>query len=113
MEVRHDCTDPRTNQAGRDRHRYDREVCHRTVAILRPDVIYGNGLERGELTWEQYVSQYGAILARTPDVVWNTLAAQPEARLLCYCRDGVPCHTHLIIEYAVGIWPDRFRDGRT
>ncbi|CAE6733052.1 hypothetical protein NSPZN2_100453 [Nitrospira defluvii] len=45
MEVRHDCTDPRTNQAGRDRHRYDREVCHRTVAILRPDVVYGDGLE--------------------------------------------------------------------
>lgn len=71
------------------------------------------GWKRGELTWEQYVSQYGAILARVPDVVWNTLAAQPEARLLCYCRDGVPCHTHLIIEYAVGIRPDRFRDGRT
>lgn len=55
------------------------------------------GWKRGELTWEQYVSQYGTILARVPDVVWNILAAQPEARLLCYCRDGVPCHTHLII----------------
>ena len=71
------------------------------------------GWKRGSLTWEQYAAQYRAILTRVPDVVWNILAARPEARLLCYCRDGVPCHTHLIIEYAVATWPDRFRDGRT
>ena len=70
------------------------------------------GWKRGELTWEQYIAQYGTILARVPAVVWNTLATQAEARLLCYCRDGVHCHTHLIIDYAVATWRDRFRDGR-
>lgn len=70
------------------------------------------GWKRRALTWDQYAAQYRAMLTRVPDVVWNTLATQPEARLLCYCRDGVPCHTHLIIEYAVATCPDRFRDGR-
>jgi hypothetical protein len=71
------------------------------------------GVKRGASTWEQYAAKYRAILTRVPDVVWNTLAAQPDARLLCYCRDGLACRTHLIIEYAVGIWLDRFRDGCT
>ncbi len=70
------------------------------------------GWKRGALSWEQYAAQYREILTRVPAVVWTTLAAQAEARLLCYCRDGLPCHTHLIIEYAVAAWPDRFRDGR-
>jgi len=32
--------------------------------------------------------------------------------LLCYCPDGVFCHAHLLVEYAVKHYPDWFQDAR-
>lgn len=32
--------------------------------------------------------------------------------LLCYCPDGVFCHTHLLVDYAVKRYPDWFADAR-
>jgi hypothetical protein len=70
------------------------------------------GYKNKTLSEAAYTEQYQAILQRVPDQLWETLAAQREAFLLCYCRDGVFCHTHLIISHLVKRWPKRFEDGR-
>jgi uncharacterized protein YeaO (DUF488 family) len=70
------------------------------------------GYKNKTLSEAAYTKQYQAILQRVPDQVWETLAAQPEVLLLCYCRDGWFCHTHLIIEHLIERWPERFIDGR-
>ena len=69
--------------------------------------------KQGTLSWSAYCVEYAQILARVPMVVWDTLAAEPEQVLLCYCRDHAPCHSHEIIAFAVQQFPERFRDGRT
>lgn len=70
------------------------------------------GVKEGRLTEEDYTAQYTTILATVPANVWEALAQPDHATLLCYCRDGWFCHTHLLIEYAVTHWPERFCDGR-
>ncbi|GJL52753.1 MAG: hypothetical protein NPIRA01_39800 [Nitrospirales bacterium] len=70
------------------------------------------GVKDGRISEAQYTEQYQAILVSVRAEVWDALAQQEQATLLCYCRDGWFCHTHLIIEYAVKRWPDRFGDGR-
>jgi len=67
----------------------------------------------GALSQEVYTAQYQAILQEIPPPIWDELAALDQATLLCYCRDGWFCHTHLIIQYAIQHWPDRFQDGRS
>lgn len=70
------------------------------------------GVKEKRMTEAQYAEQYLAILANVHAHVWAELANQEQATLLCYCRDGWFCHTHLIIDYAVKQWPERFSDGR-
>ncbi|RMH36692.1 MAG: DUF488 family protein [Nitrospirae bacterium] len=70
------------------------------------------GIKHGTLSEAEYRARYAAILERVPAQVWDKLAERDEAILLCYCRDGWFCHTHLIIDFAVRNWPDRFQDGR-
>jgi hypothetical protein len=70
------------------------------------------GVKRGTLSEAEYTVQYEAILSRVPAAVWDALAAEPEQLLLCFCRDGWFCHTHLLISWAVRHDPARFRDGR-
>ena len=70
------------------------------------------GHKKGVVSDAEYTEQYVQILNAVPANVWDTLAALPEARLLCFCRDSWFCHSHLIIEYAVRRWPERFQDGR-
>lgn len=70
------------------------------------------GHKAGTVSDAQYMAHYEPILARVPALVWDALAERETQTLLCYCRDGWFCHTHIIIEYAVTRWPDRFSDGR-
>ena len=70
------------------------------------------GHKAGTVSDAQYMAHYAPILDRVSAVVWDTLAERETQCLLCYCRDGRFCHSHLIIEYAVQRWPDRFQDGR-
>ena len=70
------------------------------------------GIKSGKISETQYTEQYDQILDAVPTNVWNALAAQPENTLLCFCKSSSFCHSHLIIEYAVKHWPDRFQDGR-
>lgn len=70
------------------------------------------GYKNKRLSEEEYTAQYAAILQRVPAKVWDTFADQNEVILLCYCRDHVFCHTHLIISHLVQCLPERFQDGR-
>lgn len=70
------------------------------------------GYKRGTLSESAYRQQYKKILDRIPEDVWKLIAKKHEVMFLCYCRDGVFCHTHLIIEYACRRWPETFADGR-
>ena len=76
----------------------------------RWDMVLGH--KNGTVSDAAYTEQYEQILKAVPANVWDTLAAQPENTLCCYCRSNWFCHTHLIIAYAVRRWPDRFEDGR-
>jgi len=69
--------------------------------------------QNGRMSATQYTDLYLTILARVPQVVWDALAAQPDQTLLCYCRDGQFCHTHLIIDWLLAQDPERFCDART
>jgi hypothetical protein len=60
----------------------------------------------------QYTERYVRILDQVPTSVWDQLATQPAQIVLCYCRETIFCHTHLLIEYAITHWPDRFSDER-
>ena len=58
------------------------------------------GYKNGTLTEAQYTEQYMKILDAVSVEAWRWLYAQAvngEVVLLCYCRDGWFCHTHLII----------------
>ncbi|GJL61870.1 MAG: hypothetical protein NPIRA04_05240 [Nitrospirales bacterium] len=70
------------------------------------------GVKEGKISEMQYIEQYSVILGNVKAEVWDALAQHEHVALLCYCRNGWFCHTHLIIEYAVKHWPERFCDGR-
>jgi hypothetical protein len=70
------------------------------------------GYKNGHVSEANYTEQYEEILERVPANVWDRLADGETQTLLCYCRDGWFCHTHLIIAYAIEHWPELFRDGR-
>ena len=67
----------------------------------------------GRMSPTEYTSLYQQILTCVPNTVWDALVAQPDQTLLCYCRDGQFCHTHLIIDYLLAQDPERFCDART
>ena len=70
------------------------------------------GYKNGTLTEAQYTEQYLKILGAVSVEAWRWLYAQAaeggEVVLLCFCRDGQFCHTHLIIQYAVAKYPKAF-----
>jgi len=70
------------------------------------------GVKHGQLSHDDYTAQYHAMLAQVDANVWEALAQHERVTFLCYCRDGWFCHTHLLIDYAVAPWPERFSDGR-
>lgn len=74
------------------------------------DMVMGH--KRGQISDAQYTEQYLRILDQVPATAWNQLATQAALTVLCYCRDSAYCHTHVLIEYAVRRWPERFSDGR-
>lgn len=86
------------------------------------DMVMGH--KNGTLSDERYTFQYTTILDRILDPrrdrslenPWRQLLAAGqgagEVTLLCYCRDGRFCHTHLMIDYATTRWPEAFEDGR-
>src|SRR5512145_1067483 len=69
------------------------------------------GYKNGTLTEGQYTEQYMKILNAVSVEAWRWLYAQAvngEVTLLCYCRDGWFCHTHLLIDYACKKYPKAF-----
>lgn len=61
---------------------------------------------------DDYAYAYGALLNLVTADDWEWLQEQrdinQEVCLLCYCRDGSFCHTHLISMYAQALLPDVF-----
>lgn len=70
----------------------------------------------GRLAAAEYAAEYRRILGDAPLCAWHALREaglnRRSLRLLCYCRDGAFCHTHLLIDYAVSHFPRSFSDGR-
>lgn len=65
----------------------------------------------------EYTRLYLPILQAVPLDIWRWLyregmAANDRLVLKCYCPEGVFCHTHLMIAYAVYQYPNAFVDGR-
>lgn len=73
------------------------------------------GHKDGTVSDAEYTAQYRTILDQASKEAWRwvkTQATEGLLTLLCYCPDGKFCHTHLMIEYMVGRWPQHFEDGR-
>jgi uncharacterized protein YeaO (DUF488 family) len=72
--------------------------------------------KNGVMSDEVYIRLYRQTLDAVPRETWKALWAMGkeagEVTLLCYCRDGKFCHTHLMIEYACEKYPKAFLDGR-
>lgn len=70
------------------------------------------GCKNGTLTQAQHTEQYMKILGAVLVEAWRWLYAQAaeggEVVMLCYCRDGQFCHTHLLIDYACKKYPQAF-----
>lgn len=81
----------------------------RTFAPTWPMVL---DLKSGTLSEAGYTELYTQILDRVPVAVWDLLAEEDTHTILCLCRDSWFCHSHVLIEYAVAHWPERFQDGR-
>jgi len=66
----------------------------------------------------EYSAAYHQILSHVDDlgaVRWLYrlgITQGGQIKLLCYCRDGVFCHTHLAIDFLVKHYPNLFEDGR-
>lgn len=61
----------------------------------------------------KYTEQYAVILDNAD---WESMLIElqehEEVTFVCYCHDGVFCHTHLIIDYMMRMFPQLFEDGR-
>ena len=72
--------------------------------------------QRGLVTEFEFAQRYYAKLDLLSRENWEELyheAVKPRMlTVLCYCRDGQFCHTHLMIEYMVEYYPDMFQDMR-
>jgi len=70
------------------------------------------GHKNGTLSDDDYAYAYGALLRMVPSVSWEWLQSQADednnVTLLCYCKDGKFCHTHMIGLFAQSIMPDTF-----
>ena len=70
------------------------------------------GYKNGTLTEAQYTEQHMKILGAVSVEAWRWLYAQAaeggEVTLLCNCRDGQHCHTHLLIHYVCKKYPTAF-----
>ena len=71
------------------------------------------GHKNGTISNDEYAYAYGALLNLVSSDDWNWLQEQEDANnevyLLCYCRDGKFCHTHLIGLYAQALLPEVFQ----
>ena len=70
------------------------------------------GHKNGTLSDDDYAYAYGALLRMVPDAAWKWLQSQANEEenitLLCYCKDGKFCHTHMIGLFAESVLPDEF-----
>lgn len=75
-------------------------------------------LKHGRIDEERYEERYGQQLAALAPEDWARLYRMGQdgpsgvVTLLCYCGDGVFCHTHQVISYALKNYPEWFEDGR-
>ena len=75
--------------------------------------------KHGKIDDAGYTREYRDILkAIDPRVVFQLFdlgQTSPDkiVTLLCFCRDGQFCHTHLAVDYLVDRYSDLFIDGRT
>jgi len=75
------------------------------------------GHKDGTLSDEDYEWMYRRILDRNPIKVYRALwkygkDCGGQITFLCYCPDGVFCHTHLLIDYLLEKFPTGWEDGR-
>ena len=69
----------------------------------------------GNLSNFEYIKLYNKILKKADEEgVFEELynSSNSSQTLLCYCPGGKFCHTHLIIDYAIKKYSDKFKDGR-
>lgn len=69
------------------------------------------GHKNGAIDNDEYAYAYGALLGLVALDDWVWLEEQNsdgDVILLCYCRDGKFCHTHLIGLFAQTVLPDKF-----
>lgn len=67
------------------------------------------GSKNGTLSEAAYVKLYVRLLDDGARVWLPWLLEQPSPlKFLCYCRDGVFCHTNVLIDYLVERHPDKF-----
>lgn len=69
------------------------------------------GHKSGSMSDAEYTRMYGRLLDAVPQQAWSWLADQASdgrVNLLCYCRDGNFCHTHLLAMYAAAVFPEEF-----
>ena len=70
------------------------------------------GYKRGEIGEAEYTRRYLALLDKVPVETWRWLYSQAAegggVTVLCYCRDGWFCHSHLLIDYACQKYPKAF-----
>ena len=78
------------------------------------DMVMGH--KAGRISDAQYTEEYTRILSQSHAAVQELralgLKQEGQVRLLCFCRDGAFCHTHLLIDWLVANYPDAFEDGR-
>jgi len=94
------------------------------VHWLAPTWGMVRGHKEGWLTDAVYIEKYLALINEASERLGTSLF--PAAELVefsrehgggqvtfyCYCPPAVFCHTHILIEFCVGRWPDVFEDGR-
>lgn len=69
------------------------------------------GHKSGSMSDAEYTRMYGRLLDAVQESSWQWLAEQAvedRVNLLCYCRDGNFCHTHLLAMYAQAVLPEVF-----
>lgn len=69
--------------------------------ILAPTWDMVNGHKSGEITWEEYTTQYTDLLRgryRSHPDLFMSILKRDRVVIGCYCNAGEPCHRHLAVD---------------
>ena len=68
--------------------------------------------KKGEMTDQEYTDLYLEILDKIDEQIYEKLyqygTDNNGINFLCYCRDGIFCHTYLLIDYLIKKFPDKY-----